>query len=190
MTALSSCRVNIATGAIFDPLNPSVEQIEMGGILHHLAMLSRWGGNVQFPYSILQHSLIVAEAMENPAERIYGLIHDAPEALLGADIISPTKLLLYRVGADVNALERQYMHFICRQLDIPAASAEIARRVHEADMRARRTELRDVVANPAGIPCDVPPLPRTIKYENWALTLERGHQMLDSYLYLAREGSR
>jgi hypothetical protein len=189
MSALPMCRVNIASGAVFDPLKPTIEMIEPNGVMHHLVMLSRWGGNVNVPYNVLQHSLVVAEAMTDPRERIYGFIHDWPEGLLGADIISPTKMLLHRLGADVNALERQYMILIYRALDIPAPSFEVARRVHEADMRARATEIRDVVKNKTGIICNAPPLPRTLKYENWMLTLERGIEMLDSYLYLAREAA-
>ncbi|GGA63700.1 hypothetical protein [Pelagibacterium lentulum] len=184
-----NCRVNIAGGSIFDPLNPNLDMIDPSGILHHLVMLSRWGGNVRFPFNVLQHSLIVAEAIKDPSERIYGLIHDWPEALLGADIISPTKLLLHHDGADVNAHERLFMNLIYRKLSLPAPSTEIARRVHEADMRARATELRDVVANPTGIVCPAPPFNRPIKYENWALTLERGHQMLDAYLWAHSEAA-
>lgn len=183
------CRVNIACGSVFDPLNPTVDMIDPKGILHHLVMLSRWGGNTRFPFNVLHHSLIVAEAIKDPAERIYGLIHDWPEGLLGADIISPTKLLLHIDGADVNARERQFMNLIYRKLDIPAPTLDIARRVHEADMRARATELRDVVANSVGIFCPAPTLSRTIKYENWALTLERGHQMLDAYLWARSEAA-
>lgn len=184
-----NCRVNIAGGTVFDPLAPSVDMIDPPGILHHLVMLSRWGGNVQFPFSVLQHSLIVAEAMKDPCERIYGFIHDWPEALLGADIISPTKLLLHHDGADINARERQYLNLIYRRLGIPAASADIARRVHEADMRARKTEIRDVVANPTGIVCEAPELSRTIKYEHWTNVLERGHTMLDAYLWARAEAA-
>lgn len=184
-----NCRVNIAGGTIFDPLAATAEMIDPRGIMHHLAMLSRWGGNVQFPYNVLQHSLLVAEAMAAPAERIYGFIHDWPEALLGADIIEPTKLLIHHDGADVNARERQYINLIYARLGILPATAEIARRVHVADMCVRKTEVRDVVDNPEGIVVDAPALNRAIEYVHWSRTLKKGHDMLDAYLWAHREAA-
>lgn len=186
MTELSPCAVNIAGGSIFDPLAPTVDMIDPRGLMHHLAMLSRWGGNVQYPFSVLQHSLLVAANLERSQDKIYGLIHDMPEALLGADVISPTKLLLIRLGADVPAIERQYMTLICAYLDLPTPDAETRRRVHEADMRARATELRDVVANPAGIVCPAPPYAQSIRFMPWDKVLDQGVQALDAYLYFAR----
>jgi hypothetical protein len=162
-----TCSVNIAGGSVFDPLAPTPEMIDPRGIMHHLAMLSRWGGNVRFPFSVLQHSILVAANLADPKDKIYGFVHDWPEALLGADIISPTKMLFQRHGADVPGIERQYMHLIYRRLALPAPSAGTARRVHEADMRARATELRDVVDNPKGIVIHAPTFHQTIKFTPW-----------------------
>lgn len=184
-----SCKVNIAGGTVFDPLAATPDMIDPRGIMHHLAMLSRWGGNVQYPFSVLQHSIVVSENLRDPRDKIYGLIHDFPEALLGADIISPTKLLLAHLGADVPGQERQYMHLIYRKLAIAPPSDETARRVHEADMRARATELRDVVANPAGIVCPAPPYSQSIRFTPWDKVLDQGVAALDAYLYFAREAA-
>jgi|TARA_A100001391_G_scaffold44812_4_gene26331 hypothetical protein len=181
-----SCIVNIAGGSVFDPQAPTAEMIDPRGLLHHLAMLSRWGGNVQYPYSVLQHSLLVAANLDEPGDKIYGLLHDLPEALLGSDIVSPTKLLLMRLGADIPAIERQYMLLIYKCLDLPTPSHETSKRVHEADMRARATEVRDVVDNPKGIVCPAPPYTQSIRFMPWDKVLQRGIEALDSYLYFAR----
>src|SRR5690606_31184177 len=124
--------INLAGGIAFDIERTTVEMIEPSAILHHLVMLSRWGGNVQFPYNVLQHSLLVAEAMADPAERIYGFIHDWPEALLGGDIATPWKLYYANQGVDVNGIERRFMNLIYQRLGIPSPGKAIADRVHEA----------------------------------------------------------
>lgn len=148
MNALSPYWLNLAGGIAFDIERPTVEMIEPRAILHHLVMISRWGGNVQFPFNVLQHSLLVAEAMPNAQERIYGFIHDWPEALLGGDIATPWKLYFHSKGVDVSAIERRFMNLIYQRLGIPAPSKAI-----------------------------------------WALTLEKGHAMLDAYLWAIGEAA-
>lgn len=189
MTSLSPFWINMAGGVAFDIARPTAEMIVPEAILHQMAMISRWGGNVQFPYSILQHSLLVAEAMPDPAERIYGFIHDWPEAILGADIATPWKLYYADQGLDVNGIERRFMNLIYQRLDLPAPGMDIARRVDLADQRALSTEFRDVVhgKTPHWTP-RAPTLPKTIRYMSWDHALEEGHAALDSYLYLAKGG--
>ena len=145
---------------------------------------------MQFPYNVLQHSLVVAEAITRPEERIYGFIHDWPGALLGGDIATPWKLYYANKGVDVNAIERRFMNLIYLRLNIPAPSRETAARVHEADQRVLATEFRDVVHGKTDhwTP-PAPTLNRTIKYEHWANTLERGHTMLDAYLWARAEAA-
>jgi hypothetical protein len=95
-------------------------------------------------------------------------------------------MLFQRQGADVPGIERQYMHLIYRRLALPAPSAGTARRVHEADMRARATELRDVVDNPKGIVIHAPTFHQTIKFTPWDKVFSQGVVALDSYLFLAQ----
>ncbi len=190
MTQLSPYWIDLAHGIAFDIERSTVEMINPGAIMHHLVMLSRWGGNVAFPYNVLQHSILVAEAMKDPAERIYGFIHDWPEALLGGDVCSPYKLYYATKGVDVNGIERRFMNLIYQHLHLPAPSRETAERVHEADQRVLATEFRDVVHGRSGLwTPKAPPLSRTIKFQNWANTLEQGHTLLDAYLWAHQEAA-
>jgi hypothetical protein len=88
-----------STGAKFYLRRP-VFDIEV--ISHALALNCRYNGHIKFPYSVAQHSVMVAEIAELLAlddglssyEALYhsyeGLLHDATEAYL-SDIPSPFK---------------------------------------------------------------------------------------------------
>jgi len=186
MTELSPYWINIAGGIAFDIERPTAAMIEPHGIMHQLAMIPRWGGNVAWPYSVLQHSIIVAENLTQAEDKIYGFIHDWPEALLGGDVSTPWKLYFHSKGLDVNAIERRFMNLIYQRLGIPAPSRETAERVHETDQRALATEFRDVVHGKTPHWCPpAPPFGRAIKYVPWDKNIEQAHVALDSYLYFA-----
>jgi len=80
------------SGIKFDLLNPTPEQIKLIDIAHSLSMTNRFNGHTQFPYSVAQHSLAVAEMVDAPY-KLGALLHDAGEAYIG-DIITPIKRLL------------------------------------------------------------------------------------------------
>lgn len=134
-----------AAGLCFDFDNPKPEMIGARALAWQLSGEGRWSNNTHWALSVAQHSLIVAEAMAEPAWRIYGLLHDAAEAFT-RDLATPFKAWLVRQGADVIGLERRilseavYPHF-----GLPSPSAEIAAAVDIADARALATEYRDVV---------------------------------------------
>lgn len=72
--------------------------IEIEDIAHGLAFVARWNGQTagDWPYSVAEHSLLVEEIFgrlvpdAGPTERLYALLHDAPEYVIG-DMISPVK---------------------------------------------------------------------------------------------------
>lgn len=103
-------------------------------IAHQLAQTNRYGGACIFPYSVAQHSTILAHALYRAAQgtrgvsmteaaewALDGLFHDAPEAYLG-DIKSPLKKLgdmdAYRKieGATDRAIRHRY-----RKIGVPAS---------------------------------------------------------------------
>lgn len=82
----------MVSGAVFWPLDPRPEEINILDIAHNLAMQCRFNGGVRAPFlSVAEHSWHVSYQV--PEEFAFeGLMHDAAEAYLG-DLIRPLKVL-------------------------------------------------------------------------------------------------
>jgi uncharacterized protein len=91
-------------GNKFYPGNPAASEFNMADIAHHLAQENRYGGAANFPYSVAQHSCLMAEKMlaatNNVELALDCLFHDATEAYI-KDMLKPIKLML----PDYNKLE-------------------------------------------------------------------------------------
>ena len=89
------------SGRRLDILNPSPLDVEIEDIAHGLARVARWNGQTRggVIFSVAQHSVLVAEILGllDPAAparwRLFALLHDAPEYVIG-DMISPFKAAL------------------------------------------------------------------------------------------------
>lgn len=98
------------SGRRLDILNPSPLDIEIEDIAHGLARVARWNGQTRGAgiFSVAQHSVLVAEILAQldasaPARwRLFALLHDAPEYVIG-DMISPFKAALGEVYREVEA---------------------------------------------------------------------------------------
>lgn len=83
----------MASGRTVWPLDPRPEEIDIEDIAHHLARINRWGGATRDPYSVAQHSVMLALYFELGDQRPltkWALLHDAAEAYLG-DVVRPLK---------------------------------------------------------------------------------------------------
>jgi hypothetical protein len=82
------------SGRFVNPLDPDLDQIDIGDITRALANICRFGGHCRSFYSVAQHSVIVSELVEQrggDAEDVFAaLMHDAAEAYLG-DMPHPLK---------------------------------------------------------------------------------------------------
>ena len=81
--------VRTVNGNSLDLLNPQPDQVHIEDLAHHLAQQNRYNGGCPFPFSVAQHSLLVARLLPDHL-KLYGLLHDAAEAYLG-DLVSPAK---------------------------------------------------------------------------------------------------
>ncbi|WP_294535096.1 HD family hydrolase [uncultured Rhodoblastus sp.] len=102
------------SGRRLDILNPSPLDVEIEDIAHGLARVARWNGQTRggVIFSVAQHSVLVAEVLGllDPAAparwRLFALLHDAPEYVIG-DMISPFKAALGEAYREFEArLER------------------------------------------------------------------------------------
>ncbi len=177
-----------AAGRPFDLVDPQPDMLDPRTLAYQLSGEGRWSNNVQWDFSVAQHSLIVAEAMPKPEWRIYGLLHDAPE-FITRDLATPFKDLMligapgYGGGFDVRAMERRILEQCVYPLfNIPTPTKEIAQAIDIADARALATEYRDVVRGkgPEWIPPAAPLPGKPVKFMNRDKVQERFLSSLDS----------
>lgn len=115
------------SGRRLDLLDPSPLDIEIEDIAHGLARVARWNGQTFGPhiFSVAQHSLLVEriaaelEPSVGRAERLFMLLHDAPEYVIG-DMISPFKVV---IGDAYKSVENRILSAILLRFSLPATPA-------------------------------------------------------------------
>lgn len=85
-----------ASGIQFDVLHPQTSQIDLHDVARALSHMCRYNGHLPGFYSVAEHSVRVAEYLQNTDESplvcLTGLLHDAAEAYIG-DMVRPIKKL-------------------------------------------------------------------------------------------------
>ncbi len=142
--------VQTASGRRVWPLYPCDAHVCVEDLAHHLAQEPRYGGAAPWPYSVAQHSVLVARrafalALARPrvdeaisrdeVARVVGrqaLLHDGAEAYL-KDIPRPFKaeLHLANVGIEYVDLEAAWQDCIWRQFRCPALEQPEVRQADE-----------------------------------------------------------
>jgi uncharacterized protein len=126
------------SGRRLDLLDPSPMDIEIEDIAHGLARVARWNGQTigEHAFSVAQHCIVVEEIMAHiqpdvaPRWRLAGLLHDAPEYVIG-DMISPFKAAL---GVDYRTFEDRLESAIHVRFGLPARTpAPIKALIKQAD---------------------------------------------------------
>lgn len=115
------------TGRMFWPLDPDPADIDIVDIAHALSNLCRYGGHTRRFYSVAEHCVLMADALGDPAERRWALLHDASEAYL-VDVPRPIK---WSLGGYREA-EALLMHAVCTRFGLPP---DMPARVREFDDR-------------------------------------------------------
>jgi hypothetical protein len=98
------------------------DQIVPMDIARSLSKIQRFNGHLDFDWSVLQHSFLVADVVANfdPALWRAALLHDAAEAYCG-DVVQPVKALVPEVKDRVEApiaraIERRFGVVLCHRL--------------------------------------------------------------------------
>ena len=125
----------------FYPTDPWASDIDIRDIAHALALVNRYNGHTPAPYSVAQHSVLVAErVMELTGDHelaLWGLLHDASEAYI-CDVPRPVKRQL----AGYAEVERSVMAAICTRFDLAPEEPAVVKR---ADNELLATEARDLM---------------------------------------------
>lgn len=130
--------IQVASGGIFDPLNPDPEKIDIRDIAHALANQCRFCGHCDRHYSVAEHSVHVSRVCD-PDDALHGLLHDAPEAYLG-DLASPLKGTEEYSAAYLRA-EFSLMGAICRRFGLHLAQPSSVSRADKAMLEIERLAL-------------------------------------------------
>jgi len=126
------------SGRRLDLLDPSPMDIEIEDIAHGLARVARWNGQTigEHAFSVAQHCMVVEEIMAHiqpevePRWRLAGLLHDAPEYVIG-DMISPFKAAL---GVDYRTFEDRLESAIHVRFGLPARTPPLIKKlIKQAD---------------------------------------------------------
>lgn len=129
------------SGRRLDLLDPSPLDVEIIDIAHGLARVARWNGQTrgEYAYSVAQHSLLVEQIFirlfpdATPVERMFALLHDAPEYVIG-DIISPFKAVL---GGQYELIESRLENAIHTRFSLPIKpSKKLKQNIKKADRTA------------------------------------------------------
>lgn len=113
--------MNTKYAGLIDVSNPNPGAIDIRDIAHSLSQQNRYNGYTQWPYSVAQHCVVVAEVLEplGPEMQFRGLMHDATEAYV-SDLPYPIKQALRRMGGThFDYLELLWRKVIAVKFDLP-----------------------------------------------------------------------
>jgi hypothetical protein len=118
---------------------PAVEEIA-----HALSQINRFTGHARRPYSVAEHSLLMATIAAgedaSPMAQLAGLLHDAHEAFTG-DLASPAK---WAIGEPWEVFEQSQAVGVHTALGIRSAMVTHRAAVKRWDLIALATERRDL----------------------------------------------
>ncbi len=114
-------------------------------VAHALAQINRFTGHALRPYSVAEHSLLVADLARinhaSPSAQLAALLHDAHEAFTG-DVSSPVK---WHVGTPWRDFEHSQEIPVQNALRVRSASHSHRARISQWDLQALATERRDLL---------------------------------------------
>lgn len=120
--------------------------VDISDIAWSLAQINRFTGHANRPYSVAEHSLLVADlaAADNctPLVQMLGLMHDAHECITG-DVSSPVKI---GVGLNWARFETLQADRVRRSLRLASGFAAYRQVVNVYDLVALATERRDITS--------------------------------------------
>lgn len=141
--------ITTRTGRRFDLLSPKPSMVCIEDVAWQLSLINRYNGATVRPYSVAEHALLVAEIIERSTPGVHPIVlraalhHDSHEAYVG-DVTSPAKEAL---GATWAGFERAAMRAVRSHFGIDGDCIGHAHTIYRADLVARATEVRDLMAD-------------------------------------------
>lgn len=173
--------LQMASGRRWWPLDPRPADAHWRDIAESLAKLARFAGHTQAaPYSVAQHCCHVANLMP-PEWRLYGLLHDAHEAVTGDPLAPLMRSMPPAVRGWWDQVAETNASAIHRAAGLPMPMGSAAAAIDRADRVALATERRDLLA-----PCEAPWVQELPPPDTTMLRPEPWHQAADRWLAALR----
>jgi 5'-deoxynucleotidase YfbR-like HD superfamily hydrolase len=140
------------TGKKVHPLHLRLSEVDINDIAHSLSLRPRFAGH-SCTYNVADHSIRVAELLPQPL-KIYGLLHDAAEYLMG-DVPSPMKPFYYIKKTKYNGddeyipystVEKEVLGTIHASLDLDPPDEAAVKAIKVCDVILLVTEARDLMS--------------------------------------------
>ena len=128
--------MTLASGRLFDFLDPHGSDFDIEDIAHGLAHVCRYAGQCRAFYSVAEHSILVADTVGEFA--FEALLHDAAEAFIG-DVTRPFKQLL----PEYKRIETTVEDAIVERFGLDRRARDEVKR---ADLRVLAAEQEQVMA--------------------------------------------
>jgi 5'-nucleotidase len=138
--------IQTVSGRRIDPFAPDPDQIDLDDIAQALSNQCRFGGHCRVFYSVAQHSCLAADLIAADvaavADRLWALLHDAPEAYL-VDLPHPLK---HRspLGDVYREAESLLQAAICRRFRLPLEPPRSLKAIDRALLATERKTLAQV----------------------------------------------
>lgn len=138
--------------------HPTLADIDINSISHHLSQINRFTGAAIRPYSVAEHSLLVAEiAVRELGLNVHGqlasLLHDAHEAFTN-DQSTPSKR---KIGEGWYQFEHTWQRLVAQRFHIITPATVFSAEIRRADLIALATEREQLL--PKITPGDLPASP-------------------------------
>jgi uncharacterized protein len=149
--------ITLASGRLFDFLDPHGSDFSIEDIAHGLAHVCRYAGQCRAFFSVAEHSIIVSDLVTEFAYE--ALLHDAAEAFIG-DITRPLKQLL----PEFKRIEANVQDAIIERFGM---NPEYREAVKEADLRVLAAEQMQVMAPGCAdwaVAAGIEPAPVVVRY--------------------------
>ncbi len=157
------------TGRFVDVMKPSPDMIDFEDIAWSLSRQARFNGHTisTIPYSVAQHSVMVAERVRTmgwDAMVLPALLHDAAEAYI-SDIPSPIKNIP-GVREAVKGVEDRLLRIVFQALNVEYPNDTQWAIIHDADMWCRAIEAHAFMSS-RGKHWEGLPTPSLIELQNF-----------------------
>lgn len=170
-----------ADGGLIDLVDPDPAALDLRAIAEALAKIPRF--NAATPgqsWSVGQHCLLVEALLPQTADgrlKLYGLLHDFHEALIG-DMTRPTRAALRHYGGDAaiaafDAMTAGLDFAIWAALGVRPPDETHAKAVRAADQAALAVEWRDFMTAPPPPALKVAPAHPRLKPLPWPVVQEK-----------------
>lgn len=128
--------ITLASGHVFDFLNPQGSVFDIEDIAHGLSNVCRYAGQCRDFYSVAEHSILVSEVVTE--YQFEALMHDASEAFIG-DVTRPLKQLL----PEFKRIEAGVEDAVAQRFGLDRKSKSL---IKDADLQVLAAEQAQVMA--------------------------------------------